>query len=374
MSSEITVVREPGAEWASGYFAPTLVQARSYHIDTPQVAIKLDQNESPVDWPIEYKRRVCDALIERPWNRYPTPYPVQLAEMVARYAGVPSHENLILGPGSNYIITLVMDALCHRLKGDVVITRPSFPLYENHAAYSGIPYKTWELNGNLEYDLALIPDLRPGSVVLFASPNNPVGNSLSSKDLDTLLHRHPDSIFVADEAYFEFSDDPYTPLLSKHGNLLILRTFSKALGAAGVRLGYVMGAKTLLDQIRKLRLPYLINQFALVAASMVLESQEMGAFFEKTVEMIKTERDRVFNSVKALSAEGGFAVKPTQANFILLRWPNSDAAGRVYQGMISRGVLVRNVSGAPSMAGCLRVTISNQQENDHFLRALQASL
>lgn len=366
--------KAPPEKWLSYFLQPSLLQAKSYQLDAPKVLTKLDQNESPFDWPADFKSRVLATLAQRPWNRYPNPYPTELAQMVANDTGLSSEKQLLLGPGSNYLITLLMDALCHRPNVQVVIARPSFPLYENHAAYSGVAYTPWDLNSDLEYDPARLPSLLPGSVVLFASPNNPVGNSLPSSDLRLLLQSNPDTLFVADEAYFEFSNDPYTALLKSFHNLVIIRTFSKALGAAGVRLGYIMGSEPLINEVRKLRLPYLLNQFSLVAATAVMENADMRQFFSQSVNLIKVERDRVFAKVTELARTQGFSTKPTQANFLLLRWSTTEASTAVYRGMVERGVLVRNVAGAPGMGGCLRATISTREENDLFLGALRQSI
>lgn len=373
MVSPITP-KNPSSSWLEHFLKPSLLAAKSYHIDAPNVPTKLDQNESPFDWPTDFKNIVLKALAARSWNRYPVPYPIDLGEMVAKDSGLSSHKQILFGPGSNYLITLVMDALCHRHPGRLVIARPSFPLYEAHAAYSGAEFTPWNLNADLEYDINMLPPLGAGSVVLFASPNNPVGNSLPSKDLKTLLQKYPDTLFFADEAYFEFSDDTFTNLLADHHNLLIVRTFSKALGAAGLRLGYIMGSETLVQEIAKLRVPYMLNQFSLVAAKTVMESTEMREFFGRSVEQIKSERQRVYETVLPLSKKHGFVTKPTQANFILLRWPSTAAANVVYQRLVERGVLIRNVSGAPGLAGCLRMTISTPDENKLFLKALTESL
>ena len=366
--------QKPLEQWIAQFIQPSLLAAKSYQLDAPGVEIKLDQNESPYDWPLEFKERVLKSLSRKPWNRYPEPYPNALAALVAKDVGLCSDKEIILGPGSNYMITLLMDALCRKPGTRLIISRPSFPLYESHATYSGLAFVNWHLSADLEFDLSLIPPLGAGSVVLFASPNNPVGNSLSSANLASLLSANPEALFIADEAYFEFSDDPYTNLLATFHNLVIIRTFSKALGAAGVRLGYVMGSEPLLNEVRKLRLPYLLNQFSIAAAETVLSSPDIRKFFRDSVLAIRTERDRVYKALLPLSVAHGFTTKPTQANFLLLKWKDNSAALAVHRELVARNILIRNVSGAPGMTGCLRVTISTHSENDWFLEAFAAAI
>lgn len=356
----------PSKEFLEHFFTPSLFTTRGYHIDAPLAGVKLDQNESPWDWPDDVKDAVLKRLRERPWNRYPSPFADELVEKIARKIGV-VESSILLGPGSNYLIGLLLQTFSKKITGKVVLARPSFALYETHCQYEGIPYEVWPLNQDLEYDVKLLPALPPGSLVLFASPNNPVGNVLSRATLVELLVKHPDVMFVGDEAYCEFADEPYTDLLREHSNLVLIRTFSKTMGAAGIRLGYILGAANVIELLKKPRVPFLINQFSLVAASEVFDSPEMSSVFEKIVENAVKERKRV---AIALTKEGqrlGFRVKESQANFVLARWSSTEASNKVYQHLVQQGILIRNVSGAPGLAGCLRISIGTSTENDRLI-------
>lgn len=361
-------VREPSQSFLEQFMTPSIFKARSYVLDSHNVEVKLDQNESPWDWPDAVKDAVLAKLKQRNWNRYPSPFADDLSAKIAEKLGVKA-ANILLGPGSNYLIALVLQTFSKAIKGKMVMARPSFPLYESQCQYEGIPYEVWPLNDDLEYDLNLLPELPKGSMVVFASPNNPVGNILSRATLKKLLIDHPDVMFVGDEAYCEFADEPYTDLLGEHTNLLLIRTFSKTLGAAGVRLGYILGGANVIELLRKPRVPFLLNQFTLVAATEVMENQSMAKIFDDIVKNAIRERERVYAALQNESQRLHFSVKPSQANFLLLRWSKNEGASSAYQHLIQAGILVRDVSKAPSLQGCLRISIGTTPENDRLIKA-----
>ncbi|MCX6124212.1 MAG: histidinol-phosphate transaminase [Proteobacteria bacterium] len=360
--------KEPSRTSLEQFLAPSMMAAKGYHIDAPAVGIKLDQNESPWDWPADVKDAILAKLKERPWNRYPSPFGDELVDKIAVRVGV-NRDCILLGPGSNYLIGLVLQTFSKGISGKVVLARPSFALYENHCQYESIPYEVWPLNDDLEYDVSLLPELPKGSMVMFASPNNPVGNVLSRARLEELLLKYPDVLWIGDEAYCEFADESYTELLAKFSNLILLRTFSKTLGAAGLRLGYVLAAANVITEIKKPRVPFLINSFSLVAASEVLSNPAMTAIFDGIVQNAMTERDRVAQSLVSCGLRLGFKIKISQANFVLARWPSTEQSTSVYKRLLHKGILVRNVANAPGLAGCLRISVGTTIENNQLLAA-----
>ena len=362
--------KSPSSEWLHSFLEPGLVASASYKIDAPKVDLKIDQNESPFDWPQDLKKKVCDALLNMDWNRYPEPYPKALEDMVAQYVGV-SPGSILLSPGSNHLISLVLSIYGARAS-KVVVARPSFPLYEQHLKYSGIPYEPWALNEDLEYDFNLLPDLPPRSLVVFASPNNPVGNILERSKLVDLLKKYPNTMFIGDEAYLEFASEPYTELLKDFSNLMLIRTFSKTMGAAGVRLGYLIGAPEPISQVRKLMVPYLINRFSLAALPLVLSDKAATDQFQSVVQTTINERDRVVKELRQIGKDL-FQVKNSQANFFLVRFPTQDSCVKTYKHLIELGILVRNVSESPLLKGCLRVTIGTPVDNDRVIAAFKSA-
>jgi len=365
-----TIPKAPTTNWLHSYLEPGLVHSPPYKIDAPKVELKIDQNESPFDWPESLKKKVCDALFESQWNRYPEPYPKHLEKLVAQHVGV-EDENILLSPGSNHLISLVLSIFGPRAS-KVVIARPSFPLYESHCKYTGIPYEPWLLNSNLEYDFGLLPKIPSQSLIVFASPNNPVGNVLSRNQLKELLTRHPDSLFVGDEAYLEFADEPYTDLLADYENLILIRTFSKTMAAAGVRLGYLIAHSAYIEQVRKLMVPFLLNRFTLAAIPLVLSDASALKQFDDLVRMTMMERDSLATKLSDFGKKFGFTVKNSQANFLLVRFITQDQCMLVYQHLIQAGILVRNVSGGELLRGCLRITVGTPLENQRVVAAFQS--
>lgn len=359
---------KPEKDWLNGYLQDSLTKSAVYKIATPEVDLKLDQNESPFDWPKELKETICRKLAEIPWNRYPQAYPKDLEKLIADYAGV-DPGCVILSPGSNYLNTLTLSMFGKNLPGRLVITRPSFVLYENHCAYDGIEFTPWLLDEDLEYSPETLPDLPDGSMVVFASPNNPVGNTLPKEMFRKLLKDHPKTLFISDEAYYEFSKEPSTDLLKDHPNLIIIRTFSKTMGAAGVRLGYLLAAPEYIDQIRKMMLPFMINQFTYIAAREVLSDQKTLDGFKTMVDMIIEERTRMHGELNRIGKEKKFVAKDSGANFLLLRFECHDNCQASYSKLIELGVLTRNVSKGPSLAGCLRLTLGTPEQNNQVLEA-----
>lgn len=369
-------VQSPDPKWLESYLHPQLTAAKAYSIPTPDVAVKLDQNESPWDWPEDLKAEVCSKLQAAPWNRYPSAYADDLAAKVGAYIGV-GGENVLLTPGSNYLIALMISMFGRHRTGKTVIAEPSFALYASHCRYEGLDFEAWSLNADLEYDVELLPALPEGSLVIFASPNNPVGNVLGIEQFEELLKKHPKTLFFADEAYYEYSKTPYTELLGKYSNLIMLRTFSKTLGAAGLRLGYAVGAKAYIDELRKLRSPFLLNRFTLAAAHTVLDKPAYLESFHQAVQRVMDERQRVLQALQSFAADQSswkFSVKDSEANFLLMRFADQAQAEAFDRGLVEQGVLIRNVSQGPGLAGCLRVTMGTAQENDRFLEAVRAVL
>jgi histidinol-phosphate aminotransferase len=208
-------------------------------------------------------------------------------------------------------------------------------------------------------------DERPSALFL-CSPNNPTGSWLPPEALETLLQASPETLLVLDEAYGEFAGWSARQLLPRHANLAVLKTFSKAAGLAGLRIGYLLASPDLAGAVGRAKLPYSVNLFAALAAEKVLEN---GTLLEERVGRIVSERERIGSDLARIR---GVHVYPSRANFLLFE---VDDAQRVFASLVESGVLVRDVSaGHPRLSRSLRVTIGLPEENDQFLAGMRRAM
>jgi len=222
---------------------------------------------------------------------------------------------------------------------------------------------------SLSYDVDTLLEARRdsgASVTIVCSPNNPTGTSLAPADVERLC-RDSDSLVVVDEAYHEFSGRTVVPLLERHPNLVVLRTFSKAMALAGLRVGYLLASPELVREIGKARLPYNLNFFSQAAALAALEEEEALA---TSVRRLVAERERLLARLADVPGVRAFS---SDANFFLLECLSADPKA-VFASMLRRGVLVRDVTSYPMLGRCLRVSVGTEAENDAFLHALGTAL
>jgi histidinol-phosphate aminotransferase len=202
-------------------------------------------------------------------------------------------------------------------------------------------------------------------VVVVCTPNNPTGNLLERDALVAVL-KNAKGLVLVDEAYHEFSGQTALPLLSDYRNLVVLRTFSKAMAMAGLRFGYMMAHPEIARQVNKSKLPYNVNIFTLAAAEIVIERRSV---LNRGIADLIQERDRVFAELQKRPAVRAF---PSKANFILMK--TAKPAHDLFDALYKQGVLVRDVSSYPLLERCLRVSIGTPEENNRFLAALDQAL
>jgi histidinol-phosphate/aromatic aminotransferase/cobyric acid decarboxylase-like protein len=374
---------------------PAVRALAAYTVALPTAPVKINQNENPWDLPEVVKRRVLEKALARPWSRYPDLRPRELLEALARHARWPA-DGILLGNGSNEAI----EALLRVTVGPgtkVVIPEPTFTLYallitilggepvrvpmSFRGAPSGPgdeesavaiadpsgPGRRKSLGVTYDADALLAARRASGApVTIVCSPNNPTGNSLPLADVERLC-RDGDGLVVIDEAYHEFSGQTVVPLLERHPNLVVLRTFSKAMALAGLRVGYLLASPGLVREIDKGRLPYNLNFFSQAAAIAALQEEDALA---AGVRRLVAERERL---LAYLADMPGVRACSSDANFFLIECLSADPKA-VFSSMLRRGVLVRDVTSYPRLERCLRVTVGTEEENDAFLHALGTAL
>lgn len=362
MSAPVHLVR-PQVRAERVYRVPTSVEA----------AAKIDQNESPYDFPADVKEAALARFAAEPWNRYPDDRPHRLVAALAERVGLPP-EAVIVGRGSNELTHTV--SLCFLEEGTpVVLPSPMFSLYASAARMHGARVVDVPAGEGFRHDPDAILDAARQSdapLTVVTTPNNPTGQTIAHDDLARLASGVP-GVLLIDEAYHEFLNGPTaTDLLAEHDNVLVMRTFSKAIGLAGVRLGVLYGAPALIQEMEKARLPFLVDRLGETIGLEVLARPDLIAGH---VADLKAERERL---EAWLGETDGVEIVPGAANFFLMRTPLS--TGDLIAQMAERGVLIRDVSGYPALAardgkpGWVRVSAGAPDENRAFREALVAVL
>jgi histidinol-phosphate aminotransferase len=345
---------------------PEVRAMTAYSVKARSASIKLDQNENTASTPEPIRRAIEDALSRLSVNRYP---PIQAVELREALAGLNdwSADGVLVGNGSNELLQMV--ALSTLEPGrKAVLPSPSFAVYALVTRVLGAQLVEVPLREDLTYDvdkfLETIEREQP-SLVFLCSPNNPTGTALGTKDVERIAERCSGMLLV-DEAYFEFGGSASRELLPRFPQLVICRTFSKAMGLAALRIGYMLAHPEIAAELRKAQLPFSLNSFSRAVALAVCEHYDL---VRAQADRIVGERDALFEKLSALPRIRPY---PSKANFILF---HSDAGSApIFAGLLSRSVLVRDVSAYPGLNGCLRVTVGTAAENARFVSALSETL
>jgi histidinol-phosphate aminotransferase len=351
-----------------GLVRPEIRALKAYHVPDASGLIKLDAMENPYSWPEAVRREWLDTLQQVALNRYPDPNARRLRERLRMALGVPPGMELMLGNGSDELIQIILMAVSK--PGALVLApTPTFVMYEMISIFTGMKFTGVPLAPDFSLDmpamLKAIETHRP-AVIFLAWPNNPTGNLFAREDMARVIERAP-GLVVLDEAYHAFADESFMDQLGRHDNLLVMRTLSKQ-GLAGLRLGVLAGPRPWLEEFNKVRLPYNIGVLTQASAEFALAHLTL---MDEQAGLIRAERERVFKSLNALK---GIQAWPSRTNFILFRMEPGDA-DRVFEGLRQHGVLIKNLKSAGGMLkNCLRVTVGTPEENNSFLKALEACL
>jgi histidinol-phosphate aminotransferase len=340
-----------------------------YAIQQSAGLVKLDAMENPFPLPDALQRELGERLGRAALNRYPVACVHALVGKLGAFAGVPEGCALMLGNGSDELITMLSMAV--DVPGACVLAPvPGFVMYEMSAKLQGVKFVGVPLTADFELDeaamLAAIETHKP-AIVYLAYPNNPTANLWNDAVIDRIVAAvgRQNGLVVFDEAYQPFSSRTWMTRVGQHAHVLVMRTMSK-FGLAGVRIGYLVGAQALIAELEKVRPPYNVSVLNAEAAMFAIEHADEYA---RQAATLRAERERLQAAVKALPGAQPF---PSEANMILVRVPD---AQRAFEGMKQRGVLVKNVSGLhPLLANCLRLTVGTPEENTQMIDALKASL
>ena len=343
---------------------PAVRDLKAYSLSPHSASVKLNQNENPNDAPVAIKEETLRRLANRRWSRYPNFIPESLHEKLAAFSSWRA-DGVIAGNGSNELIQALLMVTVSKGKR-VLISEPTFALYRQVTTVLGGEINSVPLTNTFQFDvqrlLDKISETHP-DVIILCSPNNPTGCVIQDDDLRQIL-RSATGLVVIDEAYHEFAEHSVVPLLSEFENLVVLRTFSKAMGLAAFRVGYLLAAPTLVTEIRKAVLPYNLNAFSQTVAEVALElyESELGPLVE---EIIK-ERRTIF---EGLSLIEGFEPVESRANFMIVK--SAIPPRRLFEELLNRDILVRDVSGYPMLSEYVRISVGTPKENQLLLEAFR---
>jgi histidinol-phosphate aminotransferase len=343
-----------------------IVASPDYPFVPIEARIKLDQNESPEDLPDALKDEVLKRLAALPWNRYPDMNSDALASAISRHEGWHAH-GVVVATGSNVLIPLLIQLAA--LSGRVLTVKPNFALYSLDARLLGTDLEEVPLRADYTADIdalaaAMQRDLpadgSPAGIVVVPRPHAPTGSLSSLDELERLARLSDRWVLVIDEAYHQFAGPSAIELARRFPNVVLLRTFSKAWGLAGARLGYALASDPIARQLRKLVAPFAVSVLQTVCAEVALAHPEV---MQERVARAIRERERMFT---ALQAHPTWIVLPSAANFLLIKTPDAAAA---HAALLAAGILVRRQDSYFNLAGCIRVSVGTPAENDAFLAA-----
>ena len=345
------------------YLKPEVLHLKGYHLDKRDHRIKLDQNENPFGFPGYLKEKFCGRVQALDWGRYPDFQMESLTQKIAHFVGLPP-QNVVAGNGSNALIQATLIAAL--APGDhLIVPEPTFTLYGLTGKILGAKVVSCRLhpeNFSLPVEDIMHRSRAPrAKLLVLCTPNNPTGNSFPLDEIRFILREFP-GLVVLDEAYHEFSRQDALPLLREFKNLVILRTFSKAMALAALRVGYLMAAPEICAEIRKVRLPYSVNLFSELGAELALEEID---HLRRLVREIILQRDGLALRLREFP---GLRLYDSDANFFLLRVLDGAA---LFQHLLRDGILVRDVSGYPGLENCLRLSVGSAEQNQKLLESLR---
>ena len=314
-----------------------------------EASVYLDANENPYN---------------SPYNRYPDPLQLEVKRQISNIKNV-SVEKIFLGNGSDEAIDLIYRAFCEPRIDNVVAIEPTYGMYKVCADINDVEYRKVLLNTDFQFsaDEILAKTDEKTKVIWLCSPNNPTGNSLLREEIiKTLENFH--GIVVLDEAYIDFSSEKsFSSELEKYPNLIILQTFSKAWGSAGIRLGLAYASAEIIAVFNKIKYPYNIS---ILTQKHISEMLKNDVQIKNWVETLLKERSKLIENLSKLPLVKH--IYPTDANFVLVK---VEDANRVYNSLVEKGIIVRNRNTVSHCMGCLRITVGTSEENNTLIEELK---
>ncbi|MBB6458997.1 histidinol-phosphate transaminase [Flammeovirga kamogawensis] len=327
--------------------------ARDEFEDVSTTNIFLDANENPYG-----------TALGEPYNRYPDPYQRAVKQKISVLKDIPT-KNIFLGNGSDEPIDLLYRAFVEPKEDNVIILPPTYGMYKVSAELNNVTCKEVALTTDLDLDVdGILAAVDNNTKIIFVcSPNNPTGNAVSTDRIIALIEQF-NGIVVVDEAYIDFSAQPsFIQKIEKYPNLIVLQTFSKAWGMAGLRLGMMFANAEIVRVFNVIKPPYNINQLTQEKALEALDNVDK---VRDMVAKMLSERNRLVEEFKEMPLVKN--IFPSDANFILIQVDNADAN---YQTLVDQGIIIRNRSKVLLCEQGLRISIGTKEENDVLLEKMK---
>jgi histidinol-phosphate aminotransferase len=349
---------------AQDIIRPDVLAMTSYPVPDATGLIKLDAMENPYTLPADLADKLGEHLAGVALNRYPAPRPAELLAKIKRAMRVPDACDVLLGNGSDELISM-MSVACSKPGAKVVAPVPGFVMYEMSAKFAHLEFIGVPLRADFTLDadalIAAIDEHAPALVYL-AYPNNPTGTLYDDADMERVIAAARKSLVVIDEAYQPFAEKSWMPRAGDFDNVVVMRTVSK-LGLAGIRLGYMAGRPSWIMQFDKVRPPYNINVLTQATVDFLLDHLDV---LDAQAGELRAQRTKLAREVAALP---GMTVFPSAGNFLLVRVPDAAVA---FETLLTSRVLIKNVGKMhPLLVNCVRLTVGTAEENAHMIAALK---
>ncbi len=343
------------------WIKPEILSQPAYHVKTVDYRIKLNQNESPWDIPLNLKQKISEQINRMPWHRYPELSAQSIREKIAEVNGLAA-DNIVVGKGSNEVLQAIVTASLNQ-DSTLCILSPTFAIYRMLGEHLGVKIVTSTSINTFQYNEAdLLEKATKANLTILCNPNSPTGAPINPELILTIL-QSTNGLVVIDEAYFEFYGETSLPLLARYPNLIITRTFSKVFSLGGFRAGYAMMSEKLAEQIQKCMLPFNIDSPTAIAIKTILDYTEQ---FQGKANQIIQFRERLITDINTLN---GFTAYSSATNFFLLK--SSVGPKKLFKYLSEQGILIRDVSHYPSCEKYVRVTVGTPQENQELIRTLK---
>ena len=324
--------------------------------------IRLDANESFLKFPKEIEEEMVEALKNTAFNRYPDPNATKLVEGFAKYFNIDAN-CVTAGNGSDEIISVIMNAFLQ--KGDKILTlEPDFSMYRFYAEIAECQSVKYQKNEDLDVnidDVIALANNENVRIVIFSNPCNPTSRIVTRDDVRKLING-TSALVVLDEAYMDFADESLLSEFNDYDNLIILKTCSKALGSAALRLGFAVANKTLTNVIRAVKSPYNVNSVSQALGEVLFSHPD---YIDECIETVVKSRKELYSAILEIKSEKIERIYETNTNFVFMKVKN---AKQVFEKMKENSIIIRN------MGDYLRITAGTKYENEKMLETLKKVL